>query len=170
MTSDFVAKTLVDNTLVDSGEYDEPAATPGVTRRNALRLGALVGVSAAGTLAAVGCSAHGGIDAPDDSGADRAEVITAVADVPVGGAILATVKRRPVIISRPSDDEIVGFSAICTHQGCTVRPNGDRLDCPCHGSWFAAATGEVLRGPAELPLNPVDVRIADGNVVAGSDS
>ena len=47
---------------------------------------------------------------------------------------------------------LYAINATCTHLGCTVRQAGIRLQCPCHGSQFAA-NGAVTHGPAALPLN-----------------
>jgi Rieske Fe-S protein len=63
------------------------------------------------------------------------------------------------------EDKVRGFSAICTHQGCTVASvSGGTINCACHGSKFDAKTGEVVNGPAQLPLEPVDVEERDGAV------
>jgi Rieske Fe-S protein len=61
----------------------------------------------------------------------------------------------------------VAFSARCTHMGCTVKPSGAKLQCPCHGSQFDALTGEVQKGPAEKPLADFPVKVERGAVVAG---
>ncbi len=59
---------------------------------------------------------------------------------------------------------MVAFSAICTHMGCTVAPEGKRLLCPCHGSTFDAFTGKNLSGPAPSPLEKVSVRLNGSQV------
>jgi rieske iron-sulfur protein len=75
---------------------------------------------------------------------------------------------------RLSDDlpaGLVGYSAICTHLGCTVlatlNDQGD-IHCPCHGSEFNPAAGAaVVRGPANRPLPSLPLQIgADGGVLA----
>ena len=89
-----------------------------------------------------------------------------LADIKVGEAVSAKLDGKPVLVSRPTSTTAVCFSAICTHQGCTVAPAGKELDCPCHGSSFNATTGAVLGGPAPSPLNKVNVTVTDGVVYA----
>jgi len=64
---------------------------------------------------------------------------------------------------------VMVFSAVCTHQGCTVnrfRPDTGLLFCPCHGSQFdAARNGAVKQGPATVRLASLAVKVEDGKLV-----
>ncbi|WP_375482836.1 ubiquinol-cytochrome c reductase iron-sulfur subunit [uncultured Jatrophihabitans sp.] len=71
---------------------------------------------------------------------------------------------KPAIVTRTGTATAVCFSAICTHQGCTVKPKGKEFDCPCHGSRYDATTGKVLGGPAPSPLPKITVTVTDGKV------
>jgi Rieske Fe-S protein len=96
------------------------------------------------------------------------EDVAALADVPVGGSIDATINGQPALIAQPTAGQVVAFSAICTHQQCVVAAAGSEFDCPCHGSKFDAATGDVLNGPALEPLSPIAVSVSGDRIVAAS--
>jgi rieske iron-sulfur protein len=83
-------------------------------------------------------------------------------------------ERNLIEVVRLGEDlqsELVAYSAICTHLGCTVLPTlSDRgyIACPCHASVFDPANhARVISGPANRPLPalPVDVS-SDGHIVA----
>ncbi|XZF16449.1 ubiquinol-cytochrome c reductase iron-sulfur subunit [Chitinophagaceae bacterium MMS25-I14] len=59
----------------------------------------------------------------------------------------------------------VAFSAICTHQGCTVGYNGSSNEfvCPCHGGVYSI-TGAVVSGPPPSALKQYTVN-QNGNVL-----
>lgn len=111
-------------------------------------------------------------EAPFDSdGPDQpatGDDIAALADVPVGGSLAATLDGEPVLLAQPTEGQVVAFSAICTHQGCPVNAAGAEFHCPCHNSRYDAATGEVLQGPAIDPLSPIEVAVSGDRIVAAS--
>ncbi|TNC27028.1 Rieske (2Fe-2S) protein [Amycolatopsis alkalitolerans] len=145
------------------------AETP--TRRTVLTSGVAVAGAAAGAVALAACGTDSGNStssgssgapvAPAPSGA----TVGALSEVPVGQAKSVTVSGQPAILARPTDTTAACFSAICTHQGCTVAPSGGQLNCPCHGSVFNALTGAVEKGPAERPLPSIPVKVDGSNVV-----
>jgi nitrite reductase/ring-hydroxylating ferredoxin subunit len=142
-----------------------------VDRRGVIR--AACGGCAALALSACGGSsspkASGGTTAPSSAaGGSSPAATTAIAkltDIAVGSSISAKSGGRPLLVARPTETTVVAFSAICTHQGCTVEAAGKTFACPCHGSKYDAFTGAVLNGPAPAPLHPFAVAIKDGEVV-----
>lgn len=105
--------------------------------------------------------------APSHSSAPPARALAKLSAIPIGGSIAVDLAGRPITVAQPSAGNVVAFSAICTHAGCTVNPGGAQLNCPCHGSVFSAFTGQVVQGPAPLPLPQVPVHVTDGYVVSG---
>lgn len=147
-----------------------------LSRRTAIALGGTGAVGGALILAgcaaaddgASGGSGGGATTAPSTGAADAAgEEVAALADIPVGGSIDATIGGEPVLLAQPTAGEVVAYSAICTHQGCVVAAAGSKFECPCHGSIFDAATGDVEVGPALEPLESVAVTVQGDRVIAG---
>lgn len=62
----------------------------------------------------------------------------------------------PIAVCKLPSGELSAVAAICTHKSCELRPAGDKLECPCHGSAFAL-TGEVLSKPATRDLRRFNV-------------
>lgn len=142
-----------------------------ITRRTALAAGAVgVGVVALGACSSdesKPAAKKGAEPTPAASSPAPAGAIAALSDVPVGGAIAAKGSDgKPIIVAQPTAGQVVAFTAVCTHGGCTVAPKGKDLDCPCHGSKYNAFTGEVINGPAPKALAKVDVKVDGTNVVA----
>lgn len=79
---------------------------------------------------------------PEDLGNDEGAVVT------VNG------KRAGAY--RDVDGKLHIVDTTCTHLGCELKWNdGDRTwDCPCHASRFSSK-GDVLEGPAEMPLEKI---------------
>jgi len=69
--------------------------------------------------------------------------------------------------SRAADD-IVAYSAICTHYGCPVTgldQTETNLACKCHGSIFDPRNNaEVLAGPAPRRLAALPIKLEDGEL------
>ncbi|QGQ20645.1 Rieske 2Fe-2S domain-containing protein [Cellulomonas sp. JZ18] len=151
-----------------------PGCTNCPSRREVL---GRVGVAALGTAAVGVLAACSGSDGGPDGGAGGGGgggatpgpggVLASVDDVPVGGALAVTGPDGDrVLLTQPTEGTILGLSAVCTHQGCTVVPADDELSCPCHGSVFTL-DGEAVSGPATEPLPTFAVTVReDGGIVA----
>lgn len=85
------------------------------------------------------------------------------ADVPVGSGTVF--REHRVVVAQPTQGTFHAFSAVCTHQGCTVGQVADgTINCPCHGSRFDLTDGSVVRGPADQPLLQVDITVQGGSI------
>lgn len=143
-------------------EPETSAPTPACIRRREL---AALGLTSAAALALVGCGPdRDGLKVKevqaDSSGSVELDKIeknsTTIVDFGGQSAFVAVV--------RGDGDDLKGFSAYCTHQGCALEPHGPVLNCPCHGSTFDAETGDVKGGPAEAPLAKIQLSVKNGKV------
>jgi len=136
-------------------------------RRGAIRVGALGGV-------AILLSAFGKAFPKSSAQAVATKTTTGsavkvieLAKIAVGDTYqFALSNGTPAVLFRTKTG-VFAYSAICTHQGCTVSyyPSAKTLACPCHGAQFDPfANGNAVQGPAGDPLSSVKVKI-DGSWV-----
>jgi Rieske Fe-S protein len=135
--------------------------TDGLSRRHALTGVATVGL---GLPLLAACGGSGSGTASDSSssagggGAGSGTVLTTTDKIEVGGGTIFA--DQQVVVTQPTEGDFKGFSAICTHQGCTVGSvSGGSINCPCHGSQFSIEDGSVQTGPATSGLPAVDLTV-----------
>lgn len=139
-----------------------PSSVPPATTRRTFLVGAAA-ATGVGVLAACGPGEPAPSATPEPARDDGA--LADVADVPVGGSVLVTAASgAKVLVAQPEEGTVVAFSAVCTHMGCTVVPDGAELHCPCHGSVYDLASGGNVSGPAPRPLDQIPVVVRDGLV------
>lgn len=130
----------------------------------------VLGTGAAAVLLA-GCSEYGDNNSSSNSNSSASaspaaadgEVLAKTSDIPVGGGKIF--KDKKVVVTQPKKGEFKCFSAICTHQGCTVNKVADgTIDCPCHGSKYRVTDASVVHGPATRPLPAEKIKV-EGNSI-----
>jgi Rieske Fe-S protein len=170
---------------------DTPAFPESPSRRGIVAAAGGVGLAAVLTACGSGSGsdsgAKGGADSPSagapssDTGAPSSDPATSAgattsaaaggganalaktSDIPVGGGKIFADQK--VVVTQPTAGQFKAFSAVCTHQGCTVASVSDGvISCPCHGSKFHVADGSVANGPATAPLPAKQVTVAGGEV------
>jgi Rieske Fe-S protein len=99
---------------------------------------------------------------PGQDGQEGQELAT-TSEIPVGGGTIF--KNEEVVVTQPEQGEFKAFSAICTHQQCTVATVADgTINCICHGSKFNITDGSVANPPATRPLPEKKIAV-DGNSI-----
>ena len=166
-----------------------------ISRATFIRLGSALGVGAAGASVLSACGQSGGGESgsggPGSGGSDGGgsgagnrggstgaagggsngarggggQAIARTSEVAPGSAAKFEASGSPAVLVHLNSGDFVAYSAVCTHQGCTVAYRGGQLACPCHGSIFDPANGAaVVSGPARQPLPEVPVEVRGGEV------
>ncbi len=136
------------------------------TRRSVIQAAATIGAAATagGALAGCGSGTAASVASAASGAAAAAAEALKKADIPVGGGKVL----GKVVVTQPTAGTFKAFSAICTHQGCTVsKIENAQIICACHDSVFDAATGAVVSGPAKGPLAAKAITVSgDGLTVS----
>jgi Rieske Fe-S protein len=116
-----------------------------------------------GSSAAASSSASSGGSSSGGSSAGGGTALGSTSEIPVGGGKIFTSEK--VVVTQPTAGQFKGFSAICTHLGCTVDKIADgTIDCPCHGSMYSVKDGHVVHGPAPKPLPAKQINVSGGKI------
>lgn len=130
------------------------------TRRTILIATGATGATA--LVAGCGGSDDNG-DSPPTSTTSPGQELATTSEIPVGGGTIF--KNEEVVVTQPEQGEFNAFSAICTHQQCTVATVADgTINCICHGSKFNITDGTVANPPATRPLPEKKIAV-DGNSI-----
>jgi Rieske Fe-S protein len=134
----------------------------GCTRYNANN-GGIAGSQQAASSAPPAAAAGG---SAGDASSAGPTVLAKTSHVPVGGGTILTDKK--IVITEPASGTFKAFSAVCTHQGCTVSTvSGGTINCPCHGSKYSIKDGSVVHGPAPSPLAAIAIKVEGTSIFQG---
>ncbi|HJP72690.1 MAG TPA: Rieske (2Fe-2S) protein [Pseudonocardiaceae bacterium] len=150
-----------------------------VSRRQLMRTAAAAGTVLAAGAGLAACSSDSSSGQPSQpgqssqsgqsgqSGQSAPAVLAKTSDIPVGGGVIY--KDQHVVVTQPTQGTFKGFSATCTHLGCTVSTVADGLiQCPCHGSKYSVIDGSVKAGPAPKPLPSENITVKDNQITLNS--
>jgi Rieske Fe-S protein len=139
-------------------------------------LGLIPGVLGAASVAS-------GITVAAESEADAAALawpkIAKASSIAVGGNFVFSFKGKSQynvpgvqgIIHRSAANTYECWVLYCTHNGCSLVPNGATANCPCHGSRFNLTTGMPGNGPAVAKMYSATITIkSDGYIYYVKDN
>jgi Rieske Fe-S protein len=185
-----LAACVLSYVVADEGSIVEEK----ISRGKFIRLGTALGVAAASASVLAACgggsaesgggggsgngSGGGGNGGNDGGGNEQAagggskkpkapggKAIAETSEVAPDSAVAFKDSGSPAVLVHLDSGDFVAYSAVCTHQGCTVAYKNGELACPCHGSVFDPAKGaEVVAGPAPRPLPEIPIKISGGEV------
>jgi thiosulfate dehydrogenase [quinone] large subunit len=134
-----------------------------VDRRGFIRISSIAGL----TVAAVGLgrlfpkSAAAAVSATPQN-------IIEDSSLSIGETFNFTSKSGSPAVLFKSKTGVYAYSAVCTHEGCTVQYNSasKNLQCGCHGAVFdPESDGNALSGPTNKPLPKIKVAVEGAWIV-----
>lgn len=134
-----------------------------VDRRGFIRITSIAGL----TVAAVGLgrlfpkSAAAAVSATPQN-------IIENSSLSIGETFNFTSKSGSPAVLFKSKTGVYAYSAVCTHEGCTVQYNSasKNLQCGCHGAVFdPESDGNALSGPTNKPLPKIKVAVEGAWIV-----
>ena len=115
---------------------------------------------------------EGAPETEETHGALHAVPLGDAAEVAPGQSKLFTFRDaqdRCVLVRKASGD-LRAYRQTCTHLGCAVRWDGQRLECPCHHGFFEVERGFPVEGPPTRPLSGIALEVRkDGTLWAVGD-
>lgn len=136
-------------------------------RRGAIRISAIAGVAIALTFLGKAFPKNSAQVVATKTSTGKAVKVLELAKISIGQSHqFALSNGTPAVLFRTKTG-VFAYSAVCTHQGCTVayKSANKTLHCPCHGAEFDPFNnGSAVAGPVRDPLPAVKVKI-EGNWV-----
>ena len=97
------------------------------------------------------------------------EKFAEASEIPPGKIKVDKIKGTEVWVAN-IEGTLHAYPNKCTHMGGPVgrgKLTGYVIQCPWHGSRFDVRTGEVVGGPAQVPLSPLEVKVEGTAVWVG---
>jgi nitrite reductase/ring-hydroxylating ferredoxin subunit len=89
-------------------------------------------------------------------------------DLRTGFLTIHEVEGRGIAVAR-TENGVTAWDSTCPHAAFQFGPmrllRRCVLECPMHGARFNVEDGQVVKGPATEPLDPIVVKIVDGIVM-----
>ena len=82
--------------------------------------------------------------------------------LPRPGLLRVEVGEPALCLARTASGNWYAVDDTCTHEDCSLSGGelaGEAVECPCHGSRFDLAGGDVLNLPAVVPLRTYPTRL-----------
>jgi thiosulfate dehydrogenase (quinone) large subunit len=137
-------------------------------RRGAIRVGALGGLAIFLSIFGKAFPKSSAKAAATTTSTGSAVKVLELSKIAVGQTHqFALSNGTPAVLFR-TNTGVFAYSAICTHEGCTVSYSKSNkvLACPCHGAQFDPfKNGKAVQGPARDPLSSVKVKVKGNWVV-----
>ena len=89
-------------------------------------------------------------------------------DLRTGFLTIHEVEGRGIALAK-TEKGVTAWDSTCPHAAFEFGPmrlqRGCVLECPMHGARFNVDNGQVVKGPATEPLDPIALRIEDGVIM-----